>query len=346
MKRTMTTLAILAASGAASAQSSVTLFGVADVGYQYGSGSVSDRHGIGNSGLASSRFGFRGVEDLGGGLKASFWLEGGFAVDTGSSAQNTNTNNQTTGAVAGGGLMFGRRATVSLSGPWGEVRAGRDRVAEFWNLVDAFDLTGIGTSLMATNIITGPAFQRASNLITYYLPTSSTGLFGQVSYHMGENLKGTPTEDDGNGRGLRLGYRAGNFSIAGAYGQKDFAAGDAVQSNIKVDYRFGTTLVMAQISRDERGTVDGRGWNIGAIVPVTSGRFLLGLSNYRTTAAGNPSARKLAVGYSHDLSKRTALYGVVATVRNRGGSTTALNGAVTGPNDSSTGVSLGIRHSF
>ncbi|MFT4243795.1 MAG: porin, partial [Acidovorax sp.] len=98
---TLAALAALAVVGAASAQSSVTLFGTVDATYQYGSGNVSNMSRLGNSGLNSSAIGFRGVEDLGGGLSASFWLEAGVNNDNGSGA-TTSTNNQSTGSTGGG----------------------------------------------------------------------------------------------------------------------------------------------------------------------------------------------------------------------------------------------------
>ncbi|MFT4243792.1 MAG: porin, partial [Acidovorax sp.] len=101
MKKSLVALAALAVVGAASAQSSVTLFGVVDATYAYGSGNVSNKSQLTNSGYNSSRLGFRGVEDLGGGLSASFWLEAGVNNDNGSGA-TTSTNNQSTGSTGGG----------------------------------------------------------------------------------------------------------------------------------------------------------------------------------------------------------------------------------------------------
>ena len=88
MKKSLVALAVLAAAGAASAQSSVTLFGIVDasVGHISGSNGGASRTYMGNSGLNSSRLGFRGVEDLGGGLAASFWLEGALGNDDGTAA--------------------------------------------------------------------------------------------------------------------------------------------------------------------------------------------------------------------------------------------------------------------
>jgi len=114
MKKSLVALAVLAASGAAMAQSSVTLFGIVDAAYTSGSGSVSDKTQLTNSGYNSSRLGFRGVEDLGGGMKASFHIEGALANDNGNAS----------------GLTFQRRSTVSLQGGMGEIRLGRDYTPE------------------------------------------------------------------------------------------------------------------------------------------------------------------------------------------------------------------------
>lgn len=94
------TLAVLAAISATSyAQSSVTLFGVADVAFQVGRGTETNRTSQGSGGLSSSRLGFRGIEDLGGGLKAGFWLEAGFNLDDGTGVANTfNFNRRSTAA--------------------------------------------------------------------------------------------------------------------------------------------------------------------------------------------------------------------------------------------------------
>ena len=86
MKKSLVALAVLAASGAAMAQSSVTLFGIVDAGYAVGNGSISDKTSMRNSGYNSSRLGFRGVEDLGGGMKAGFHLEGALSNDDGTPA--------------------------------------------------------------------------------------------------------------------------------------------------------------------------------------------------------------------------------------------------------------------
>jgi predicted porin len=130
MKKSLIALAVLAASGAAMAQSSVTLFGVVDATVRYVDGGTSGNiWSLTNSGYNSSRLGFRGTEDLGGGLSASFWLEAGVNNDNGTGSA-TSTNNTVAGSASANtgtqGLTFNRRSTVSLAGSWGELRLGRD----------------------------------------------------------------------------------------------------------------------------------------------------------------------------------------------------------------------------
>lgn len=176
MKRSVVFAAGVALVGLASAQSSLTLFGVIDATLAHGSGSLSNKTQLTNSGNTSSKLGFRGVEDLGGGMSASFWLEAGVNTDNGT-GQATNTNNQSSGGppagVNGGqGLTFNRRSTVSLAGPWGEVRLGRDYAPHFWNLVlnDPFGLVGVGVTQTFNSGLTGTTASRASNSISYFTP--------------------------------------------------------------------------------------------------------------------------------------------------------------------------------
>src|SRR5262245_59230432 len=122
MKKSLLALAALTAfAGAASAQSTVTLFGVVDQAVFSAKNGANSMKGLASNQLNSNRLGFRGVEDLGGGLRAGFWLESAMANDTG---------------LAGGGntgLDFQRRSTVSLMGGFGELRLGRDYDPSFWN---------------------------------------------------------------------------------------------------------------------------------------------------------------------------------------------------------------------
>jgi predicted porin len=355
MKKSLIALAALASfAGMASAQSSVTLFGVVDATLAHGSGSVSNKTQLANSGYNSSRLGFRGTEDLGGGMSASFWLEAGVNNDNGTGAA-TNVNNQATGGALAGinggqGLTFNRRSTVSLAGSWGEVRLGRDYTPQFWNLTvfDPFGTNGVGTSQVLNSAVplVGVTIVRASNSVAYLLPDNLGGVFGHVMYYMGENNSGPATHKDGTGTGLRLGFARGPFNVALAVSRTKYAAGDVQQNNIAGQWDFGLAQLMGEYSRDKNGSVNGKGGLIGGLVPVGSGQVRLAYSRYQVDTAGNPTSKKLALGYVHNLSKRTALYATYSHVGNSGGAAQALNGAVTGANRSSSGTDFGIRHSF
>jgi predicted porin len=358
MKKSLIALAALAAAGAASAQSSVTLFGIVDATLQYGTASGTGgahRWQLGNSGYNSSRLGFRGTEDLGGGMSASFWLEAGVNNDNGSGAA-TNTNNQASGGAIAGigggqGLTFNRRSTVSLAGGWGELRLGRDYTPQFWNLTvfDPFGTNGVGTSQILNSIITGVTAVRASNSIGYFLPGNLGGFYGQVQYYMGENARtGAATQNDGNGAGIRLGYASGPFNVALALSETKYAAGKVHQNNIAGQWDFGMAKLMGQYEWDENGTVDGRGWLIGGLIPVGPGEIRVAFSRYTADLGAGPDPRtnKIALGYVHNLSKRTAVYATVARVSNRNGASSFLNGATGTAGVNSSGFDLGIRHSF
>jgi predicted porin len=358
MKKSLVALAILAAAGVASAQSSVTLFGIVDATVAHGSGSgvgSSSKTQLTNSGFNSSRLGFRGTEDLGGGMSASFWLEAGVNNDNGSGA-NTNTNNQTTGATGGGGLTFNRRSTVSLASGLGELRLGRDYTPQFWNqtVFDPFGTNGVGTNQTLISSLGGPTNVRASNSVGYFLPGNLGGFYGQVQTYMGENNQnGAATEDDGKGTGIRVGYANGPVNVAIATSSTSYATtatgGDIKSTNLGGSYNLGVAQVMALLTRDtveSTASVTGKGSLIGVLVPMGAGQIRAAYSTYKTNTAGAPKSTKIALGYVHNLSKRTALYTTFARVSNSGGAAQALNGAVTAANARSTGYDFGVRHSF
>ena len=362
MKNSIVALAALALCGAATAQSSVTLFGVVDATLARGNGGLTHRNQLTNSGYTSSRVGFRGNEDLGGGQLAGFHLEAGVVNDDGQGG-STNANNQTSGtgaSVAGRqGLTFNRRSTVSLAGPWGEVRLGRDYTPQFWNqsVYDPFNTNGVGTNQVANSNIGGPTNTRSSNGISYLWghgfnassAVGSSGLHVLVQYYMGENPADTPTADDGSGWGVRAGYNAGPVSVAAHASRANFASGDITSYGLGGSYDFGPARVMGMAERDRVAsatTVTGTGYLVGVHVPVGPNLFRAAVSRYKTNAATGPATRKLSLGYVHNLSKRTAFYATVARVSNKGSATQALNGSTTAAGQSSTGFDLGVRHIF
>jgi len=106
--------------------------------------------------------------------------------------------------------------------------------------------------------------------------------------------------------------------------------------------------IMAHYNQDKiSGGNDGKGFLIGGLVPVGAGEVRLAYSTYKIDTVGaDPRTNKLALGYVHNLSKRTALYATYARLSNKNGAAQALNGAVTGLNSNSNGYDFGISHSF
>jgi predicted porin len=354
MKKTLVAIAALAASVGAMAQSSVTLFGVVDATYAYGKGDADKKTQLTNSGLNSSRLGFKGTEDLGGGMKASFWLEAGINNDNGSLG-TTNTNNQTTtGANGGGGLTFNRRSTVSLGGNMGEARLGRDYTPHFWNqtVYDVFGTNGVGTTQTLNGVgaagnLGGLTTVRASNSIGYFTPGGLGGFSGQIQYYMGENLSTAANSKDGGGISLRAAYDNGPISAAFGYGKTKYLAGDVATTNFGASYDLGVVKLSGLYDQDKVSNgATGKGFNIGLTAPVGPGEIRAAYSNYKTDAAGTPKTNKFAVGYVYNVSKRTAVYTTFAHVSNKGGATSALNGATGVANAGSNGLDIGLRHSF
>ena len=336
--------ALSLAATAAHAQSSVTLFGILDATFARGSGSIANQTQLTRGGLSTPRLGFRGEEDLGGGLRAGFWLDAQVNTDDGTSG-STNTNNQASGNGPAQGLTFSRRSTVSLMGNWGEFRVGRDVVPQYHNLVrgDVFGNVGVGSAILYTAIITGDTRVRASNMFSYLSPKVG-GFSAQLSHYLGENASNTPIKNDGTGTGLHLAYEGGALKLGAGWGRTEYAAGDVVQSNLHAGYNFDVARVVATLSRDRAGTLKARGSEIGVIVPMGSGEAKAAYSQYRRNVGGD--GNKLALGYVYNLSKRTAVYATAARISNNGGASYALNGGRTAANASSTGYDLGIRHSF
>ena len=363
VKKSMVAIAVLTSAGWACAQSSVTMFGIVDTDLAHGSGNTSSKTQITNSGSNSSRLGFRGTEDLGGGLSASFWLEAGINTDNGTGTA-TNSNNQTAPPAAAAGqqgLTFNRRATVSIAGTWGEVRLGRDYTPQFWSLTafDPFGTNGVGTGQNVSSSITGVTGIRASNTISYFLPGNLGGFYGWVQHYRGENSSNVANSRDGNGSGVRIGYASGPFNVALALSRTQYLAGDVQQNNIAGSWDFGVAKLMGQYSSDRNdglaGGSKGTGYLLGGLIPVGVGEVRLALSRYETdqVVAGtldHPATRKYAMGYAHNLSKRTQLYATYARISNSGYAAAtvspALNGSTGVGGGSSSGYDIGVRHSF
>lgn len=424
MKHSIISIAVASLATSTFAQSSLQLFGVVDASVSsYSTTSRDERSAVtynafgvpirfnpafvnqgtlkssktalANSAYNQSRLGFRGTEDLGGGLAASFWLE----------APVTNDDGQT------GLSTFSRRSTLSLSGPFGELRLGRDYTPSLWNdtVFDPFGTSGVGTNLifsasLAPNAIAGAApaipgspsvsnsnYVRASNSVGYFLPARLGGFYGQVMYTFHEKTTydpGTATPGraavDGNdtrtGRyvGTRLGYAQGPLDLAIAYGDStvsdNYYAGTTTHTktiNVGASYDFGPVKLMGELSRLRRetdldagslsGSMQGtsfRGQLLGFTMPIGAGLVRGSIARVRydnplgRTGQAAPEATQLAIGYVHNLSRRTALYATAARLTNKNGSAlnifnapAAIASASMTPRRS-TGYDFGIRHAF
>ncbi|MBV8500113.1 MAG: porin [Paucibacter sp.] len=351
-------LALTAAQTASAADSSVTVFGVMDTNVTYEKSSAASLYTVGSSGNVFSRLGFRGTEDLGSGMAAGFWLEMGLFTNAGT-LLTTNTTNS--GAPVAG--TFSRRATVSLEGSMGELRLGRDHTPTFWStaLFDPFGTGGgIGANhLYFDSLVNGfkPTGTRASNSVGYFLPKKLGGIYGQLMVAFGGQGAGTPTSNDGNYTGGRIGYTDGKLDAALAYGTTKYASGDYMQSNLGLSYTFDASMsslkLMSEIYSDSIGTpaagghpLHGHGALFGFQLPVGVGTFKGAYATYRTNAALSPSSSRLSMGYVYSLSKRTSLYATVARVDTKNGSTASLGGITDPLVGATSGAQTGITHSF
>jgi predicted porin len=366
----------LACAAGAHAQSSVTLFGIVDVNVQhYKAEGVGHVNAVGNGGLSTSRLGFRGTEDLGGGLYAGFWLEGSLNPDNGT-GRATNTNNQTGGAGAAtgsSGLVFDRSSYASLGGNWGEVRLGHDFVPTHYNSIyfDPFNANGVARAGNFTFSAAGngslPTSITASNSVSYWLPKGLGGFYGMAMYATGENPSGAVNSDDGKLLGARVGWTNGKFDVAGAFTRTEFAPGAAIgdlrHANIGASYNAGFARFFALYNRVKINVAAGRVekdvWELGAHVPVgPNGRIRFSylqlddrsdaaLRNANGSQRSGNDASQWGIGYVHDLSKRTALYGTYARLSNEGQANYAVSGGIAPlAGRTSSGLEVGVRHIF
>jgi predicted porin len=328
----------------ASAQSSTTLFGIVDVAVQHIRNGDQSINGLGSNGLATSRLGVRGYEDLGDGFKAGFWLEAGFSPDTGSQSDANR--------------FWNRRSTVSLIDPrWGEIRLGRDKTPTYlaWGDFDPYNTNGVGSADKFLNKLgaTIDTLTRADNLAAYNTPQLG-GFWGTIAVAAGEGGSGKKYV------GGSIGYARESYRLTASAAQTTVGADR--NGNDKYDfyllggaYKFSFAEFLGSWTEMKFGGVKLNVMNIGALIPVGQrGTVRVGYARADSkgrTAAGidtsSDDAHQVAVGYIYELSKRTALYGTAARVTNNGRAAyivASSPAAQTGRD--STGYELGLRHSF
>ncbi|MEO6560141.1 MAG: porin, partial [Burkholderiaceae bacterium] len=206
MKKTLIALAVLGSvAGVAQAQSAVTIYGKVDLGITKLSGDTT------NLGLNSttqmqanhaSRIGFKGTEDLGGGLSAIFQIENRFNADT--------------GTVTPGNALFSGPAFVGLAGGFGAVKLGRN-----WSTVDSVSTAAIdpfeGDGIGGLNYLTRA---RINNSITYYTPEMS-GFGAQAQYILGEKPVGIAPAQQNDGYAVGVNYNNGPIYLGAGYGVEE-----------------------------------------------------------------------------------------------------------------------------
>ncbi|MFT3801121.1 MAG: porin [Burkholderiaceae bacterium] len=370
MKNTLTLAAAIAAalgSTIASAQTNVQLYGIADAGVSVVdrgdytmAGTPAARVSLGNSfqvhsGVQSaSRFGIRGTEDLGGGLKAIFAAEAAWNVDDGTGAAN-------------GGLNFARRSVVGLGGGFGTILLGRDYTPAFFagQAADVFGFGLYGTSYAFAQ--SGGFTTRASNAIHYTSP-SWGGLVVRASVGTSERYESPKSQ--GNLYGASVVYTGGPITASAYYQQVRVAtvpaSGDTAsqkQFGVGAGYNFGIGRVLAGWGRSENPGDDSNfdAWNIGLGFRIGAGELLAGFTRLTADAGRNASlggtagvegkAKILALAYTYPLSKRTNLYATLAQTDNDDGAGFGLYSNATSitagaPGQKVRAVGLGIRHSF
>jgi len=334
MKKSLVALAVLGTiAGTAAAQSSVTLFGVIDVAARYTKAGGVNKSELATDGSSSSRLGVRGVEDLGGGLKAGFWLEGSVAADTG-----------TVDATR----FWGRRATISLTGDFGEVRLGRSKT-QTRLVIDDFDIystTGLGdVTKVYRTLGASDTYNRADNQVSYFLPGNLGGFYGGVDIGAGEGTVGKKYI------GGRAGYKAGALHVGAGYQSTTGTGNSKVKlGSIGASYDFGVVRVSGLVSSNKFASTKQTISTIGAVVPVgTNGSFTAQYTNASANTSAN-EATLFTVGYLHNLSKRTALYATVSQIDNETGAAFRMTSGTSGVNvvtgGKYSGFDVGLKHSF
>jgi predicted porin len=334
MKLSWITLAVLGAmSSLAQAQSGVTIYGTFDEGVRYATKVDAAGHSrITNSSTGtynSNRIGFKGVEDLGGGLNAHFNLESGFNSGTG--ALN-NTNNQ----------LFQRQAFVGLGGQWGNVDLGRQYTVAF-KTAGAYDPFNFKYSgIIPTSLASVAANTRNNNDIQY------TGTFGPITARAEYALGEQPGVSNNRIAALGAAYTNGPVSVGAAYTKRKPAvvAETATTPAIYEDnthYTFGGAVTFgpwraaAGYARESQDTasagsiVQKNAW-IGGSYDFTPA-LALTAAYYDTKAdglgkAGNGSGKRglYMVGATYALSKRTNLYADIDYTKYSGALVTSATG--------------------
>lgn len=309
MKKSLIALAALAAVSAASAQSSVTLYGIADIWVGKIKGSSAQ---AGSGGVNTSRWGLKGSEDLGGGLKANFNFESG--IDLGNGALK--------------GTLFGRQANVGFSGSFGTVKIGKS----FNALDDMFGAANSGfDSDLSAHKVWLNSYNGEAAAQLYYATPDLNGFNAAVSTQLNGNTAGGTTKV------TAFNVTYANGPIAAGLGYEEDKGNKQKGTMINGSYDLGVAKLMASIYNTKpigAGTKI-NSYQLGADIPMSSALTLsVGYAASKPNGGQTNSAFGVAAAYS--LSKRTTVYAGV-----RAESVKASNGRADGDI-----YAVGINHKF
>ncbi|MDM7456816.1 MAG: porin [Tepidimonas sp.] len=329
MKKSLIALAALMATGAALAQSNVTLYGRVDLSVgnlkdKVNNTSTTQMFQGGDGGLTTSRWGLRGTEDLGGGLKAAFKLENRFNADTGTTQDP----------------YFKGESSLSLMGGFGEVKLGRsttvyDDVRALGQSRNVFDsaFTASSNGVFKSG---GDYASRFDNKISYYSPNMG-GFYAGIDFSLDE--KAGVSQDK---YAIKAGYKQKEFEVAlGHQNEKDKADKYTVLAAM---YDFGSFSVSGSYNQRNGNATNGddEEYSLGVTVPFGAWAFSAGYAYSKTKdsakGAKNGKANGFGLGATYSLSKRTRLYAGYRDV-------TVKNNVGTKTKDERL-VAFGVRHDF
>jgi predicted porin len=358
MKASLCLIAVLAAWGScAHAQSNVTMYGVLDMGVVNERGSATGPITKLTSGMNSgSRLGFKGTEDLGGGMSAVFLMESGFQVDTGVSGQ--------------GGVLFGRQIYMGLSSGYGTVTLGRQYSPEYLVtlLVDPFS-SGLAGDTKNIFQATGDASSRMNNTVKYATPVLR-GFSGEFVYAPGE-VAGAASA--GRQLGGSVAYVAGPLELRAGYHSRNNDSATvqlpaARNGIIAATYKFEALKLHAAYAVNKgpfssplRNTANPFGYAVaptaasitdnstdmllGVTVPRGAHTFLASWLHKNDKTGANRDATQWAIGYRYALSKRTDFYSAYAFINNKNGASYTVGSSIEG-GTGNRALEAGIRHAF
>ena len=343
MKKLAIAAALAAMATTVSAQN-VQVYGIIDTGFQSHNNGTDSYSRAANSALATSRLGFRGSEDLGGGLKANFQLEAQLNPSSGSLGSTTVAANET----------FNREAWVGISSNiLGEIRVGRQDVSGAQD-IDAWT-SQFGN--FGNRAINGTAIELGTdqkNVVKYITPKIG-GFYAQVGFGSANNA-GATSDTAGDQKAVFVGYDDGRLKLFAGTHKTDAtaSAGDRDFTAYGAAYNLGYAQVgLTYAEGDVNNANDAKNKSTQGSVKVPLGRGFAAHAVYAVTKDGAQTAdgegKGYTLGVSKELSKRTSLYAAYTAVDNDANAKMYMAGQVaapaTGGLDTKT-YTVGLVHAF